>query len=666
MNPFAVATVAAAHDGPELLALGEAIHRHHPTAELRALIVDDLVAPAGTPPPGWRTVDPNELPVPAEVVVAAASTHTADELFAVLAPTLLRSLTDDSGRVVVLVPPTATVGGPLDDLVAAAERSGWSVVPRIDVPTDRHTERWVAEHGVHDPTLMAVTAGGAGMLRWWERHALDAAPPFGRSVVDLAVALFPHERCRSSLVTSSPPRRTLANRTTAVDRGVDDVAIPTRVKRAVRDADPAPDLFGPAGGRGAISWYEAREGREPRSLTRWALPRGGSQDPPGVNVVGYVSAEAGVGEMARLAVDCLEAAGIDHTVLPVSTEGNQREDHDGTSLGTIGGLFDVNLIVLPPSHLDDFMDHVGPSLLADRPTVGYWAWEVESVPPAMIAAQRHVDEVWGLSTFTSDVLARHLDVPVHPLVLPARQRPAPPARTRRSGESPLFLFCFDHLSVFDRKHPDGVVAAFRSAFAPGEARLIVKSINAGAVPHRHEELEAMAADRSDIHIVDGHLDATKQRAMVDGCDCYVSLHRAEGYGLTIAEAMMAAKPVIVTDYSGPTDFTSHETAHLVPARSGVVGDGAGPYPPGTPWADPDLDAAARAMRTVVDDPVAAAAMGQRARDMLLAEHAPGHRAAFLHERLAALRKLVPGADAAASAPGRPIGVRPSSPRLALR
>ncbi|MEM9038207.1 MAG: glycosyltransferase, partial [Actinomycetota bacterium] len=103
-----------------------------------------------------------------------------------------------------------------------------------------------------------------------------------------------------------------------------------------------------------------------------------------------------------------------------------------------------------------------------------------------------------------------------------------------------------------------------------------------------------------------------------------------------------------------------------PARSGVVGDGAGPYPPGTPWADPDLDAAARAMRTVVDDPVAAAAMGPRARDMLLAKHAPGHRAAFLHERLAALRKLVPGAAAAASAPGRPIGVRPSSPRLALR
>jgi glycosyltransferase involved in cell wall biosynthesis len=150
-------------------------------------------------------------------------------------------------------------------------------------------------------------------------------------------------------------------------------------------------------------------------------------------------------------------------------------------------------------------------------------------------------------------------------------------------------------------------------------------------------LRVAAGDRPDIEVRDGHETDARQRALMGTCDCYVSLHRAEGYGLTVAEAMAAARPVIATAYSGNLEFMTEDTAFFVPYELTDIPYGCAPYPPGTPWAEPDLDAAAEAMRRVASDHALARSTGMRAYEHMRNHHGVGSRTAFVQGRLDAIR-----------------------------
>jgi len=172
---------------------------------------------------------------------------------------------------------------------------------------------------------------------------------------------------------------------------------------------------------------------------------------------------------------------------------------------------------------------------------------------------------------------------------------------------------FDYLSTVQRKNPVGLIEAFKLAFAPGEGpQLLIKTINAPLRPLAEEELLWAAHGRSDIHIVDRSLSGEEMAGLMAACDCYVSLHRAEGFGLTMAEAMAIGKPVIGTGYSGNVDFMNSENSYLVDYTIGRVGPDCEIYPPEGEWADPSNEHAAKLMRSVFSEPAKAAARGQRA------------------------------------------------------
>jgi glycosyltransferase involved in cell wall biosynthesis len=200
----------------------------------------------------------------------------------------------------------------------------------------------------------------------------------------------------------------------------------------------------------------------------------------------------------------------------------------------------------------------------------------------------------------------------------------------------LFLFIFDYYSVNARKNPIGVVEAFKRAFPDGGPTLLVKSINGNQRRDALARLEQAAAGRSDIRIHDGYLEPEKKDALVGTCDCYVSLHRSEGLGLTMAEAMSLAKPVIATGYSGNLTFMNEHNSYLVPYSMTTIPPGSDPYPPGVEWAEPDLDHAAELMRRVYERPDEARAVGERARRELLASHPLERAGAFIEERLGAI------------------------------
>jgi len=356
---------------------------------------------------------------------------------------------------------------------------------------------------------------------------------------------------------------------------------------------------------------------------------------PGVNVYGYAFAESGTGQIVRAAVAALAAEGIPYAVVPF-TRTISRQQREFRDLGAAAPSFDTNLICVNADQVPLFFESMRGQLLPAARNIGLWAWEVEDLPSAMAASERHLDEVWGISNFTAAALARRLTKPVRafplPVVVPEIRR-----RTRAELGMPdgfLFLFCFDYDSVFRRKNPLAVVAAFRQAFPDRtDVVLYIKTTNAERHAAEDEALRAAAAGRANIVIRDAYVTNDDYFSMLDACDCYVSLHRSEGFGLTVAEAMALGKPVISTAYSSTLEFANESNSFPVPARLVEVGDGAPPYPPDTRWADPDVSAAAEQMTRVYTERDGAAAIGARARADIETLHGPSARGPLLRRLL---------------------------------
>lgn len=343
---------------------------------------------------------------------------------------------------------------------------------------------------------------------------------------------------------------------------------------------------------------------------------------PGVNVVGPLQAESGVGEAARAVVAALDAVRI--PVIPVlpSEASVSRQGVRFRAAGTAEAAFPITVLCLTAAETPGFAGAVGPEFFRGRHTIGLWWWEVSRFPEALHPAFAHVDEVWAGSAHIAAALARPaaaVDVPVTPVHVPVRR-----ARRQRIGRSELglpegfvFLTVFGYYSSVARKNPLGAIEAFRRAFPDrGAASLVVKCIDHEAHPAEHATVLAAAEDHPDIHVLPGYLSRDGMDAMVQQSDAIVSLHRAEGFGFTPAEAMTQGKPVVATGYSGNLDYMTEDNALLVPSRLVRIGPHGGPYPADGEWAEPDLDAAAAAMRRLVSEPALARRLGDRAaRDM---------------------------------------------------
>ena len=169
-----------------------------------------------------------------------------------------------------------------------------------------------------------------------------------------------------------------------------------------------------------------------------------------------------------------------------------------------------------------------------------------------------------------------------------------------SHDTFVFLTMFDMLSVFNRKNPLAVIQSFKSAFAGSKsAKLVVKVSHAQYFPNEMRKLREASAGYP-IHIIDSVLPREDVNALLAMCDCFISLHRSEGFGLALAEAMYLGKPVIATAYSGNLDFTRPNNSFLVDYTMQPVGPGSAPYHPDCLWADPSLESAIEQMRLVYE------------------------------------------------------------------
>jgi glycosyltransferase involved in cell wall biosynthesis/SAM-dependent methyltransferase len=378
---------------------------------------------------------------------------------------------------------------------------------------------------------------------------------------------------------------------------------------------------------------------EPGGIRRSERGDAGRKRPEGVNLAGYFRAEVGTGEAARLLLAGVKEAGIPFSIVSYArTPSRQEHPFEAESAERQYG---VNIICVNADQLPTFTYDVGPSFFRGRYSVGVWWWEVGRLLETHHDAFEIVDEIWAASDFVASALSAETSKPVLTLPLGVEIPEGAPVSREQLGlpENFLFLFSFDFLSVFERKNPLDLVAAFKHAFRPGEGpMLLLKSINGDQDLHALECLRA-AADRPDILVVDEYMSADKKNALMSACDCYVSLHRSEGLGLTMAEAMARGKPVIATEYSGNLDFMSRDNSYLVPCTLVPIPEGCDPYPAGAEWAQPDVEAAARLMRLVFTRPEEAKERGRRASEDIRLRRSPSVTAGFLRSRLSEIRDL---------------------------
>lgn len=365
------------------------------------------------------------------------------------------------------------------------------------------------------------------------------------------------------------------------------------------------------------------------------------REPPwGVNVAGFFTSELGLGEAARLLICGLDARDV--PVLPVQARlvppcGQGAEFAYGAPQDA---PYPINVVCLNGDLIAPFAREVGESFFRDRHTIGLFFWEAGPIPTDWAAAFEHLDEVWVASATVGEAVAPVSPVPVVEMPMPVAL-PRVPQRTRAELGMPeegfLFLYVHDYHSTAARKNPTGLVQAFKRAFAPGSgAKLVIKSINAHNLPHEHDRVIVAADGHPDIALIDAYVSAGEKNAMIAACDCYVSLHRSEGFGLTIAEAMLLGKPAIATRYGGNLEFMTDENSFLVDWTPVAVGEDAHPYPSDATWADPDLEQAAALMREVFDDPDRAGERAQQGRRDVLERHAP----AVAGERMEARLRLI--------------------------
>jgi glycosyltransferase involved in cell wall biosynthesis/SAM-dependent methyltransferase len=372
----------------------------------------------------------------------------------------------------------------------------------------------------------------------------------------------------------------------------------------------------------------------------------------GVNAVGYLRGGLGLGQAARLYVQALHAAGVPvrTTTVEVNLPDVVGPDGRRAQIKTtdfadmhVEGELPFNLICVNAPELPAFHAELGPEFFEDRYTIGVWAWEVDVVPPSWDRAFALVDEIWVYSRYVEEILSHVSPVPVVRVPLPI-VAPAPGGDLtglHLSGGF-TFLFLFDFYSTLARKNPLGLVEAFTRAFEPGEGpQLVLKSHNGDFKPDRLARLQDAIGDRPDIHVVDRFLSDADMAALMRRADCYVSLHRAEGFGLTLGETMALGKPVIATGFSANLDFMTAENSYLVRHTETEVGPEGENYPAQGTWADPDLDHAAELMRHVWEHQDEARERGARAKREI-AEHfsleAVGEAARSRLKRLAGVRR----------------------------
>jgi glycosyltransferase involved in cell wall biosynthesis len=343
----------------------------------------------------------------------------------------------------------------------------------------------------------------------------------------------------------------------------------------------------------------------------------------GLSVIAHADAELGVGESSRRLYSLLQASGLKTSLVPFRANGSRRQhatNYDFSDFATSPTLISA----VNPDQLGHLLSEHPEVFKYASNHIGFWAWELPDFPDTYRPSVDLVDEIWTISGFCKEAISKSSSAPVRRVSLPV-PLPSQTSELRKTGGSSAnriftILVSFDYFSDVRRKNPAAAIASYLKAFSDKDrTRLILKSINGDKFPFEQASLRELAKNRADIFFQDGYLTANENAALVASADVYLSLHRSEGYGINLADAMARSIAVIATGYSGNLEFMDDEASILVPFELVPLETYAG-LRVNSQWAEPDCDFVAKTLRSLYENPSRVVEVGQRGRAKIAKEH----------------------------------------------
>ena len=526
---------------------------HHPGARIDVLLLDEVDYE------GHRDSEPFSVTSPYEIGIERAEFHrmammyTTLELATAVKPSFLRTILEQFGGEALYLDPDMLVLAPLHDVFNRIRESSIALTPHLTHPLEPDgripNETAVLQAGIFNLGFIGVSEDAGEFLDWWSRRLsreclvdIEHARFVDQRWVDLAAGMFTPSILRDPGLNVAhwnlPQRHVSYRENTWYANGV-----PLRLYHFSGFDPDHPNVLSkhqgldpriaPSANRALARLYEDYAGRlqqadyaRVRSLPfRFERFLDGTTITPserrryrsrvvrleqdsvpvpdpffprpeprkGVNIVGYLRAELGVGEAARQLTKAMHAATIQTSSIAVESTQN-RQEHAFRVGAEV--LYDINVLCVNADQLPAVASTLGDELFEGRYSIGVWFWEVDVVPPAMLAAAAYVDEVWVASEYVARVLRTAIAVPV--TTYPASIEPPEPVTLGRADlglpdDRTVFVFTFDFASILERKNPLGLIEAYRRAFAPeDDAHLVVKSINGHLFPDALKRVVAAA------------------------------------------------------------------------------------------------------------------------------------------------------------------------------
>ncbi len=357
-------------------------------------------------------------------------------------------------------------------------------------------------------------------------------------------------------------------------------------------------------------------------------------------LIGYFETCLGLGEYARGLAAALEAAGIAFSIYPYNAyTGRIRSEALWTRLYDVEEIHSINIFCMAPDQTNNARQIIGRRHTEKSYNILSTFWELQHAPESWRLDLEFFDELWVPNRFVADsfrqIFSKHI-LTLPPCVDSGVARAPNRAKFGLDPTKFYFLFSFDRNSFMERKNPLGVANAFAIAFSDGrdDVGLIFK-LSGSRTPLQKITLELEDAANRDgrITILHGDWQRTDILELMSSVDCFVSLHRSEGFGLGMAEAMFLGKPVIGTAYSGNVDFLTEETGFPVPYQICAVKRGEYPHSAGNSWANPDLRVAAEMMRTVASKTDEVRSKALRGQTYIQRHHSPKSVGSLVAARL---------------------------------
>lgn len=328
--------------------------------------------------------------------------------------------------------------------------------------------------------------------------------------------------------------------------------------------------------------------------------------PRGINLIGNIKGDSGLGQSCRLLAYILESVEyplsiMQHSISPKLSTLDQTYDDRLSTVNPNG----INVFHMNPHELASAYFQLGKTVWDGHYNIAYWLWELEEFPDEWVNCIYLLDEIWAPAEYISESIRKKTDKPVITVPYYVTARTDDQYNREYFGlpeDKFLFLMMFDCGSMMERKNPQAVIKAFKSAFQTKEenAGLVIK-IN-GATSDDMEQIKRYIGGYDNIYLINQVFSKVEINSMIKCVNAVVSLHRAEGFGLVMAEAMLNGVPCIATNWSANTEFMNSDVACMVDYKLVELDRNIGPYKKGNRWADPDVEQAAAYMRQLYLEP----------------------------------------------------------------